>query len=122
MTGDKIVLERAEGVAYVSLVGEYDSYWAPSLEQQLEELIGEPTPITVDLELATFLDSTVFGVLLAAQRKARAVAVPFLLILNARTGADVRRTFELTGLLGLFTVVASRAEAARQAQDARDSG
>lgn len=75
----------------------------------------------VDLEAATFLDSTVIGALLAGQRKAKAAGLPFVLVVNTVTGPDVRRTFEMTGLLESFRVATSRDEAARLAQDARGS-
>lgn len=91
--------------ATVALRGEHEAYTAHKLARRLEALLDEGVPVTVDLRETTFVDSTVVGVLLAAQRHADASELEFVLLLGAETGWPVRRVLEVTGLDRTFHLV-----------------
>lgn len=84
--------------ATVALWGEHEAYTAEKLTRQLTALIEEGVSVTVDLREASFIDSTVIGVLIAARREADARQLDFELVLGAGTGWAVRRILEVTGL------------------------
>jgi anti-sigma B factor antagonist len=85
--------------ATVALRGEHEAYTADKLAKQASALIDEGLSVVVDLGEATFVDSTVVGVLIAARRRAAERGVGFSLLLGERTGWPVRRILEVTGLV-----------------------
>jgi anti-anti-sigma factor len=91
--------------AVIALSGEHEAYTADKLAKNLGGLIAEGVPVTVDLQDAAFIDSTVVGVLLAAHRRAAAAGLDFVLRLGEGTGWPVRRLLEVTGLGSQFHVV-----------------
>lgn len=91
--------------AVVRLDGEHESYTANKLAKNLSALLSEGVPVTVDLGHATFIDSTVLGVLLSANRRAGDAGLDFTLLLGDGTGWPVRRLLEVTGLGAQFDVV-----------------
>ena len=93
--------------ASVELTGEHEAYTADKLSRSLGGLIDESVAVTVDLGQATFIDSTVVGVLLASARHAHGAGVPFRLRLGPDTGWPVRRLLEVTGLVTQFEVVSA---------------
>lgn len=84
--------------ATVALRGEHEAYSAEKLARQLIALIDEGVAVTVDLTEASFIDSTVIGVLLATRRHADERGLAFELRLGRDTGWPVRRIIEVTGL------------------------
>ena len=84
--------------AVIALSGEHEAFTSDKLARNLTALIAEGVPVTVDLRHATFIDSTVVGVLLGAHRRAVAEGLEFVLLLGAETGWPVRRLLEVTGL------------------------
>jgi anti-anti-sigma factor len=99
-------LDRGQtGLLVLSLRGENDTYIAPSLRAELELVREEPLPLVIDLGEATFLDSTVVGLLLAAFREAEQRSRVFLLYTPESTGPAVRRLFQLTRLDSLLPLV-----------------
>lgn len=82
----------------VRLTGEHEAYTADKLARHVRGLLDEGVGITIDLAEATFVDSTVVGVLLAAHRRAAGLGLPFALRLGPQTGWPVRRMLEVTGL------------------------
>jgi anti-anti-sigma factor len=99
------------GVAIVVLEGEHELFSAPKLQRQLEGLIGEGLTVVIDLTQATFLDSSVVGVLIRARERAEEAHTLFAIVLDDSTGEPVRRMFEITGLASILPVVGTRAEA-----------
>ena len=87
-----------EDRATVALSGEHEAYTADKLAHQLSALIAEAVGVTVDLRHATFIDSTVVGVLIAADRRASEAGLGFNLLVGDETGWPVRRLLEVTGL------------------------
>jgi anti-anti-sigma factor len=91
--------------ATVALVGEHEAYSADKLTRSLAGLSDEGVATTVDLRQASFVDSTVVGVLLVAAREAEARELGFTLLLGPETGWPVRRLLDVTGLARQLDVV-----------------
>jgi anti-sigma B factor antagonist len=90
--------------AVIRLEGEHEAYTADKLARNLSGLIDESLPVAVDLRQATFIDSTVVGVLLGAHRRAREAGLDFVLLVGEETGWPVHRLLEVTGLRSSFDV------------------
>ncbi len=105
MLSNPISVYVEEGRAALVPAGEHEAYTAPKIARQLAALLDEGVPVVVDLRRTTFLDSTVVGVLLAAQERAERRGVELVLRLGAGTGPEVRRLFELTGLERRFRIL-----------------
>lgn len=117
MSTQQIVVDRAEGgVPVVVVHGEHDVYTAPSLREQLSALVEDGSPVVVDLTPATFIDSSILGVLLGGLRRAREHESGFALVIGESSEPTVRRIFEVTGLFPVFPVFATRGEAVEAAQ------
>jgi anti-anti-sigma factor len=84
--------------ATVALRGEHEAYTADKLARQIAAMLEEGVAVTIDLREATFIDSSVVGVLIASRRRAEERRLPFELLLGANTGWPIRRILELTGL------------------------
>jgi anti-sigma B factor antagonist len=99
--------------------GEIDLFTAPELKQVLAESIeGGRIRIVVDLTETTFLDSTALGVLIGAVKRLRS-RDGALAIVNV--DENIAKTFEITGLDQIFTIVPSRDEAVDAVDPARDT-
>lgn len=98
--------------------GEIDLFTAPELKQVLGESIeAGRTRIVVDLTDTTFLDSTALGVLIGAVKRLRS-RDGALAIVNV--DENIAKTFEITGLDQIFTIVPTRDEAIDAVDPARD--
>jgi anti-sigma B factor antagonist len=109
-TGE-LALERNEsGLAVVTISGEHDLSTAPNLRRRLDILLDEGTATVVDLSPATFIDSSILGVILDARRRAAQSGIGFEVVHS--NGADaVDRVLEVTGLRAELPVHARREEA-----------
>jgi anti-sigma B factor antagonist len=89
--------------------GEIDLFTAPELKQKLTDAIESGrSRIVVDLTETSFLDSTALGVLIGAVKRLRA-REGALVIVNV--DQNIAKTFEITGLDQIFTILGSREEA-----------
>jgi anti-anti-sigma factor len=97
------------GVCVVTLSGRIDSTNANDLMSRLNALIssGEKS-IVVDFGAVLYLTSAAFRALLVATDEAERNAAKFVL---CSLGGHVRELFEMGGLLEVFTIHPSRAEA-----------
>ena len=85
------------GLAVLTLTGEHDLSTAPELRSNLDRLIADGGAIVVDLSPATFIDSSILGVILDARTRASEAGISFELA--HEDGADtVGRVLEITGL------------------------
>jgi anti-anti-sigma factor len=102
--GTEINVTQRSGVAVVAMVGEHDAGGADALVDALREQLAARLPVLVDLADATFVDSTILGVLLRARQQADRAGLPFALVVPADPAAPVRRLVEVTMLRGLFAI------------------
>lgn len=75
--------------------------------------LGTDAPLVIDLSRATFVDSTIIGVMLESLKQCQQLERQLLLLLPDDAAPEVHRLFELTGLESLLPVVRSWEEAAR---------
>jgi len=116
----EIDLERTDtGIAIVSISGEHDLNTAPQLRRRLDEEIGEGRAIVVDLSPASFVDSSILGVILDGRRGADAAGLGFA-VAQADGAQAVSRVLEITGLRSQLPVHTSRAEAVEAASSPPD--
>jgi anti-sigma B factor antagonist len=109
-TGE-LALERTDrGFAVLTISGEHDLSTAPTLRRRLGGLLDERTPTVIDLSPATFIDSSILGVILDGRRRAADAEVGFAVAHS--TGSDaIDRVLEVTGLRAELPVHARREEA-----------
>jgi len=89
--------------------GEIDLFSAPELKQVLAEAIeAGRIRIVVDLTATTFLDSTALGVLIGAVKRLRSRGGAMAIV---SVDENIAKTFEITGLDQIFTILATRDEA-----------
>jgi anti-sigma B factor antagonist len=99
--------------------GEIDLFTAPELKQVLAESIeAGRVRIIVDLTETTFLDSTALGVLIGAVKRLRS-RDGALAIVNV--DENITKTFEITGLDQIFTILPSREAAVEAVAAAHDN-
>ena len=109
-TGELAIERTDSGVAVLTISGEHDLSTAPILRRRLEGLLDEGTAVVVDLSPATFVDSSILGVILDGRRRAATAGIGFAIV--HANGADaVDRVLEVTGLRAELPVHASRGEA-----------
>jgi anti-sigma B factor antagonist len=94
----------------VTISGEHDLSTAPNLRRQLDSLLEEGTATVVDLSSATFIDSSILGVILDGRRRAAEADVGFA-VLHSDGSEAVDRVLEVTGLRAELPVHARREEA-----------
>jgi anti-sigma B factor antagonist len=104
MAPQSISVTVEQDAAVVTLRGEHEAFTADKLARHVAALLSEGVSVIVDLREASFIDSTVVGVLLAGRRRAEAAGLRFVLLLGADTGWPVRRLLEVTGLDAQFDV------------------
>ena len=105
MTPQTISVTVEQDHATVALRGEHEAYTADKLAKQITALLDEGVGVTVDLRQASFIDSTVVGVLIAGLRRAEDRGLQLELLLGRETGWPVRRMLEVTGLEAQFHVI-----------------
>jgi anti-sigma B factor antagonist len=112
-----IIEQGSEAGHYVIAArGEIDLFTAPELKQVITEVIenGERR-VAIDLSEVSFLDSTALGVLSGAVKRLRSRGGALAVV---NTDSSIAKTFEITGLDQIFTIVASRTEALEALDDA----
>jgi anti-sigma B factor antagonist len=108
----EIVDDRSGGFTVIQLRGEADAYSASRIRSDLTSALGTSAPLVVDLSQATFIDSTVVGILLEGLAEYEKRDRALVLLLPDDSAPEVHRLFELTGLTSLLPVVRSWDEAA----------
>jgi len=114
-----ITEQRPEnGHHVIAARGEIDLFTAPELKQALTDTIeGGQHRLVIDLSEVTFLDSTALGVLIGAVKRLRSRGGALAIV---NTDASIAKTFEITGLDQVFTILGSREEALRALDDSLD--
>lgn len=91
-------------VGRIRLVGEVDCAFAQDLARTLEAMLNEAPldRIVVDLRGATFIDSTILGVLVATWKRARRLRIRLVFV---KGPPAVHRPFEKTHIADHLTFV-----------------
>jgi anti-sigma B factor antagonist len=109
-TGELALERNDSGLAVLTISGEHDLSTAPNLRRRIANLLDEGTATVIDLSPATFIDSSILGVILDGRRKAAEADTGFAVV--HANGADaVDRVLEVTGLRAELPVHARREEA-----------
>jgi anti-sigma B factor antagonist len=109
-TGELALERKDSGLAVLTISGEHDLSTAPNLRRRLNALLDEGTATVVDLSPATFIDSSILGVILDGRRRADEAEIGFAVVRS--NGSDaVDRVLEVTGLRAELPVHARREEA-----------
>ncbi len=99
----------AGGVHVVAVAGEVDIFTAPDLKRTVAQAIEDGARmLVVDLTQTRFLDSTALGVLIGAVKRLRPLDGRLAIV---NTEPSTAKTFQITGLDRIFTIVATRDEA-----------
>ena len=99
------ITNRAEGeLVVVEIRGEHDIASAPELRAAFETALGEHPGVVADLTPASFIDSTILGVLLGAREQAREAGRGFAVLLGTDGELAVKRIIEVTGLAPILPV------------------
>ena len=94
----------------LTISGEHDLSTAPSLRRRLESLLDEGAVTVIDLSPATFVDSSILGVILDGRRRAADREIGFAVV-HANGAEAVDRVLEVTGLRAELPVHARREDA-----------
>ena len=109
-TLEDVLVERpAPDTAVVVFSGEHDMATKDEVRDLLNSLVRWEKLIVADFSSASFVDSSMLGVLLATDEQARELGKTFRLQLG--TADIVRRAFEITGVFGVIERVTTREEA-----------
>jgi len=93
----------------VAVTGEIDLFTAPEFKQRISAPIDAGrTRLIVDLNATTFIDSSSLGVLIGAHRRLRRLNGRLVIVCS---GEPILKTFRITGLDGVFTIVPTLDEA-----------
>lgn len=93
----------------VTVTGEIDIFTAPEFKQRVAGAIDEGLPaVIVDLSGTTFIDSSSLGVLIGAHRRISLRRGRLIVVCG---NPAIIKTFKITGLDGVFTVVKTLEEA-----------
>jgi anti-sigma B factor antagonist len=89
----------------VAVSGEVDLFTAPEFKQRVTAPIGAGIDhVIVDLTETTFIDSSSLGVLIGAHRRLQQRGGRLVVACDAEA---ILKTFRITGLDGVFTIVES---------------
>jgi anti-sigma B factor antagonist len=93
----------------VAVTGEIDLFTAPEFKQRVSAPIDDGrTRVVVDLTDTTFIDSSSLGVLIGAHRRLRRMNGALTIVCS---NDAIVKTFRITGLDGVFTIVSTLDEA-----------
>jgi len=107
---DLSVLSRQEGArTVISVTGEIDVYTAPTLREQLNEVVAAGHyDLVVDMTGVDFLDSTGLGVLVGGLKRVRSHDGALRLVCAQE---KILKVFRITGLTKVFPIHATLEEA-----------
>jgi anti-sigma B factor antagonist len=94
-----------DGVHVVAVKGEIDLFTAPEFKQRMAKPIEDGVQqLVVDLSGTTFIDSSSLGVLIGAHRRLKQGDGSLVVVCDNEA---IVKTFKITGLDGVFTLVPS---------------
>ena len=93
----------------VAVTGEIDLFTAPEFKQRMAAPIDAGrSRLIVDLSAVSFIDSSSLGVLIGAHRRLKLRGGSLVVVCDNET---IVKTFQITGLDGVFTLTSSIDEA-----------
>jgi len=107
MAVDFVITDRRidDTTHVVAVTGEIDLFTAPEFKQRVSAPIDAGrTNVIVDLRETTFIDSSSLGVLIGAHRRLKLRGGSLVVVCD---NDAIVRTFRITGLDGVFTLVRS---------------
>lgn len=109
------VEEAPGGIHVIAVQGEVDLFTAPELKAAGQALLDDgATRLVVDLTGTSFLDSTALGVLIGLVKRVRPQGGDLIVVNTEPTTA---KTFAITGLDDVFSLVETREEAVARFSD-----
>jgi anti-anti-sigma factor len=107
----QVTLEQLTADTWVlSLLGEHDISMVDALRDRLADALTRDARLMIDLTEATFVDSTVLGVLFAVVNQSTSAAAGETRALVVTPGSTVDRTIALAGLTSMVATYPSRDE------------
>ena len=102
--------QLSDAVYAVEVQGEIDVYTSPRVKETINELIeGGHYNFVINLEGVRYIDSTGLGVLIGALKKVREQNGRIVLIC---TNPQIKKIFNITGLIKIFEIFKDETEAA----------
>jgi len=111
MASGEIAVERDQGAWVVTLRGEHDLSTGPAIEAACDSAWAHSSSIVFDLAGATFIDSTVVGVMVSARRRAAESGGSVAVV--APAGGPPARVLTLVGINDVLPLHETRDEALR---------
>jgi anti-sigma B factor antagonist len=103
------VRESGEDAYVVELGGEIDVYTSPKVKDAITELIDQGHyNLVINLEKVRYIDSTGLGVLIGGLKRVREHGGSVSLVC---TNPQIRKIFDITGLVKIFGIYDDEAEA-----------
>lgn len=101
----------SDGAHAVEVQGEIDVYTSPRVKETINELIDQGRyNLVINLEGVRYIDSTGLGVLIGALKKVREHDGRILLIC---TNPQIKKIFNITGLVKIFEIFKTEEEAVK---------
>jgi anti-sigma B factor antagonist len=101
--------ELGDQAQAVEVIGEIDVYTSPKVKEIISELIEKGNyQLVVNLEGVRYIDSTGLGVLIGALKKVREKDGSISLVC---TNPQIKKIFNITGLVKIFGIYRSEEEA-----------
>jgi len=98
-----------DGAQAVEIQGEIDVYTSPRVKETVNELIEKGHyHLIINLEGVRYIDSTGLGVLIGALKKVREQSGRILLVC---TNPQIKKIFNITGLVKIFEIFKDEEEA-----------
>ncbi|MDQ7822733.1 MAG: STAS domain-containing protein [Candidatus Eremiobacteraeota bacterium] len=105
----KVVAKQVKKGYVIEVQGEIDVYTSPRVKETINELIEkENYVLIINLEEVRYIDSTGLGVLIGALKKVREHNGSISLIC---TNPQIKKIFNITGLVKIFGIYKSEEEA-----------
>jgi len=108
---DLELLDDPSGVRIVVLRGDHDLSTVGALRLALAGAREAGRGVVIELSIASFIDSTILGVIIGGLRDCKADARGFSVVASSREDDVVPRLLGLTGLRAVFPIYESRSAA-----------
>ena len=105
----KVDVKDAEGCKILNVCGDVDVYTSPKVKEHINSLIEkEVYKIVVNLEDVRYVDSTGLGVLIGTLKKVKEHNGYIVLVC---TNPQIKKIFQITGLVKIFNMFVNNEEA-----------